>query len=51
MFKAVKDELIGSDRQLGYKLMWQREKIKYGLSVKRGVILQMLYLINSVGIH
>lgn len=51
VFKAVKDELVGSGKQLGYKLMWQRVKIKYGLNVKRVVILQMLHLLNSCGIQ
>jgi hypothetical protein len=50
VFKAVKEELRGSGIQLGYKFLWHRLKIKYGLKVKRSVVLQMLRLLNSEGL-
>ena len=47
VFKAIKEELTGSGQQLGYKFMWQRLKMKFGLQVKRDVVLQMMHLIDS----
>lgn len=50
VFKALKDELIGSGQQLGYKFIWQRLKFKQKLRVKHKTVLRIVCLVDGEGV-
>ncbi|XP_013401462.1 uncharacterized protein LOC106167276 [Lingula anatina] len=48
---AMREELEGTGRCLGYRGMWSRLKKKYGLSVKRDTVMQLLQLMDPAGVE
>ena len=48
---AILTELEGSGQLLGYKTLWQKLKLVYGLSVKRETVLELLQVLDPEGIE
>lgn len=49
--KAVIDEIFSNGSCIGYKRMWQRLKLIYGLKVKRSTVDKILHLVDSNAIE
>lgn len=51
ILSAVLKELEGSGSCIGYKTLWLRLKLKYGLNVYRETVLELLHLLDPEGIE
>ncbi|XP_077864797.1 uncharacterized protein LOC144350485 [Saccoglossus kowalevskii] len=48
---AIETELQSSGKCIGYKAMWKRLKLKYGLMVNRDLVLDLLNILDPEGIE
>ncbi|XP_070538243.1 uncharacterized protein [Ptychodera flava] len=48
---TIQSEIQGSGKCLGYRAMWKRLKIKYGLRVNRDTVLHLLNILDPDGIQ
>ncbi|XP_077867977.1 uncharacterized protein LOC144357824 [Saccoglossus kowalevskii] len=51
VLEAIQQELNGSGKCIGYRSMWKRLKLKYGLAVNRDIVLELLRLVDPDGIE
>ena len=48
---AILNEVQGSGQCLGYRSMWRKLKLNYGLFVKRDTVLELMWLIDPRGVN